>query len=142
VVIQPSVPLSPIEAEVQVTGTSNNFSLAVWTSFNNVASASTANLPKASRPVYKLFVVARIPGGQVVLVDTIATLNRNSEWQGLSFPVAEYLNGVSENSVQLIQILDKIDVSIISGSRIFVGYGIDDLEMLASGRFKLVYQIQ
>ena len=142
VVIQPSVPLSPIEAEVQVTGTSNNFSLAVWTSFNNVASASTANLPKASRPVYKLFVVARIPGGQVVLVDTIATLNRNSEWQGLSFPVAEYLNGVSENSVQLIQILDKIDVSIISGSRIFVGYGIDDLEMLASGRFKLFYQIQ
>lgn len=149
VIIQATVPPSPIQAEVQATGTRTNFSLAVWTSATAFApSAATLNRaatvqPAAKgRPVYKLFVLTLIPGGQVVLVDTIFTLNRNREWQGLSFPVAEYLNGVADNSVQLVEILDNLDVSIISGSKIYVGYGIDDQEMMASGRFRLVYQIQ
>ncbi len=152
VIIQATVPSSPIQAEVQATGTRSKFSLAVWTSATafapsgaSLASANRASsLPPAAkaRAVYKLFVMTLIPGGQLVPVDTIFTLNRNSEWQGLSFPVGEYLNGVTDDSVQLVEILDSLDVSVISGTKIYVGYGIDDLEMLASGRFRLVYQIQ
>ena len=148
VIIQATVPSSPIQAEVQATGTSNSFSLAIWTSFNAItpngatSRAGTVKSTGTGRATYKLFVVALIPGGQLVPVDTIVTLNRNSEWQGLSFPVAEYLNGVADNSVQLVEIFDKLDVSIISGSKIYVGYGIDDQEMIASRRFRLVYQIQ
>ncbi len=152
VIIQATAQQSPIQAEVQTTGTNDNFSLDVWTSASSITNGAVSNTnanrsviahPAAGgRPVYKLFVVAVIPGGKVVPVDSIFTLNRSSEWQGLSFPVAEYLNGVAENSVQLVEILDKLDVSIISGSKIFIGYGTDDQEMLASGRFRMVYQIQ
>ncbi|OYU45663.1 MAG: hypothetical protein CFE44_06320 [Burkholderiales bacterium PBB4] len=152
VLIQASAPASPIQAEVQATGTSTSFGLSIWTSATAVTpsaalggsarSAGNAHPTSTGRPVYKLFVVAVVPGGRVVPVDTIFTLNRNSEWQGLSFPVAEYLNGVADNSVQLVEIFDKLDVSIISGSKIFVGYGVDDQEMIASGRFRLVYQLQ
>ncbi len=156
VIIQATVAPTPIQAEVQATGTSTSFGLSVWTSATAVTpsavpnapvnararSANTAQPSATGRPVYKLFVVAVIPGGAVVPVDTIFTLNRNSEWRGLSFPVAEYLNGVAEDSVQLIEIFDKLDVSIISGTKIFVGYGLDDQEMITSGRFRLVYQLQ
>ena len=152
VIIQGLEASTPIQAEVQATGTSANFSLALWTSATVIApsdapnagarGAGTAHPAATGRPVYKLFVVTVVPGGKVVPVDTIFTLNRNGEWQGLSFPIAEYLNGVADNSVQLIEILDKLDVSIISGSKIYVGYGTDDQEMIAAGRFRLVYQIQ
>lgn len=145
VIIQATVASSPIQAEVQATGTSNNFSLSVWTSATTFAidtETARASSARAGRPVYKLFVIALIPGGMLVPVDAPFTLNRNSEWQGLSFPMAEYLNGVEDNDVKLVEILDKVDVSIISGSKIYLGYGVDDQEMIASGRFRLVYQIQ
>ena len=75
-------------------------------------------------------------------VPTIFVLDRSRTWQGVSFPVAEYLSGVAENSVQLIEIFDQLDVSIISGTKIYVGYGITDEEMIQSGRFRMVYQVQ
>ncbi|MBC7620816.1 MAG: DUF1566 domain-containing protein [Candidatus Saccharibacteria bacterium] len=152
VIILTTALVTPIQAEVQASGTNTNFSLAVWTSataqasgaapLNTAARAGFVQPAATGRPVYKLYVVALIPGGNVVPINTIFTLNRTSQWQGLSFPVAEYLNGVSDDSIQLIDIFDKLDVSIISGSKIFVGYGIDDQEMIATGRFRLVYQLQ
>lgn len=145
IIIQAAVPTSPIQAEVLATGTSTSFSLAVWTSFSALSQSAVTTrtaAPRSGRPVYKLFVISLVPGGKLVAVDTVLTLNRNSEWQALSFPVVEYLNGVAENSVQLVEILDKVDVSLISGTKFFIGYGIDDMEMIQSGRIRLVYQIQ
>jgi hypothetical protein len=145
VIIQASVPPSPIQAEVQATGTSTKFTLAVWTSVSDLQPSSLitrASTARSGRPHYKLVVISIVPGGKVALLDTVLTLNRNSEWQALSFPVVEYLSGVAENSVQLVEILDKVDVSLISGTKFFIGYGTDDLEMIRSGRFRLVYQIQ
>lgn len=145
IIIQAAVPTSPIQAEVLATGPSTSFSLAVWTSFSELSQSAVSTrtaAPRSGRPVYKLFVISLVPGGKLVPVATVLTLNRNSEWQALSFPVVEYLNGVAENSVQLVEILDKVDVSLISGTKFFVGYGTDDLEMIQSGRFRLVYQIQ
>jgi hypothetical protein len=69
-------------------------------------------------------------------------LDRNREWKGLSSPLAEYLSGVSDNSFQLVEIFDHLDANIISGTQIFVGYGITDEEMLSAGRYRMVYQIQ
>jgi hypothetical protein len=158
VIIQATASVSPIQAEVQATGTKTSFGLALWTSASSIAASaapkgpghasakSTGNAKPANtgRVFYKLFVAAVVPGGdgKLVPLDTVFTLNRNSDWQALGFPVAEYLNGVAEDSVQLIDIFDKLDVSIISGTKIFVGYGIDDQEMISSGRFRLVYQLQ
>jgi hypothetical protein len=57
----------------------------------------------------------------------------------LSFPLAEYLSGISLNARTdsvLVQILDAVDVSGIVGARIFVGYGVDENEMVAASRYR------
>jgi hypothetical protein len=142
---------SPLQAEVQVTGTSTNLGLVVWANINASsplsAPAGSSRVrgtvkPAADRPVYRVYVAALVPGGALLPSPTIFVLNRSRTWQGVSFPVAEYLSGVADNSVQLIEIFDQLDVSIISGTKIFIGYGITDTEMIESGRFRMVYQVQ
>lgn len=44
-----------------------------------------------------------------------------------------------ENSFQLLDLFDKLDVSMLSGTRILVGYGTSDQEMLAAGRYDVKY---
>jgi hypothetical protein len=137
-----------VQAEVETTGTQTDFGLSIWSSLNPSTGLGSlrpkgASTISATGPVsYKLFVVAVIPGGGVLANTTFFMLNRNSEWQFAGFPLAEYLAGISDNSFQLIQLFDHLDASLISGTKIFVGYGITDEEMLSSGRFKMVYQVQ
>ena len=151
VLIQAQEVPSLVQAEVQVTGTSSNLGLVIWANINpagTFAAPAGGNRtrgtvkPAAERPVYRVYVAALVPGGALLPVPTIFVLDRSRTWQGVSFPVAEYLSGVAENSVQLIEIFDQLDVSIISGTKIYVGYGITDEEMIQSGRFRMVYQVQ
>ena len=152
VIVQATEISTPVQAEVETTGTRSDFGLSVWTSLSPTTGAmapgSNARLKNgfqvaATSPVsYKLFVVAVIPGGGILPNTTIFMLNRNSEWQFAGFPIAEYLAGVADNSFQLVQIFDHLDASLISGTKIYIGYGITDMEMLESGRFKMVYQVQ
>ena len=85
---------------------------------------------------YKLYVLALI--GDSSAFQWIS-LDAKRNWAPLSFPLAEYLAGVSLNARTdsvLVQILDAVDVSGIIGARIFVGYGIDALEMVAASRYR------
>lgn len=151
ILVQAQEVFSPVQAEVQVTGTSTNLELVVWANIDTAGALDAPSggsrprgpvKPAADRPVYRVYVAALVPGGALLPSPTIFVLNRSRTWQGVSFPVAEYLSGVAENSVQLIEIFDQLDVSIISGTKIFVGYGITDMEMIESGRFRMVYQVQ
>jgi hypothetical protein len=152
VIVQATEVATPVLAEVETTGTRSDFGLSIWTSLTPTIGAmttgSSARLKNgfqvaATSPVsYKLFVVAVVPGGGILPNTTIFMLNRNSEWQFAGFPIAEYLAGVADNSFQLVQIFDHLDANLISGTKIFIGYGITDTEMLSSGRFRMVYQVQ
>jgi alpha-tubulin suppressor-like RCC1 family protein len=85
---------------------------------------------------YKLYVLALI--GDTTAFQWI-TLNATRNWTPLSFPLAEYLSGISLNARTdsvLVQILDAVDVSGIVGARIFVGYGVDENEMVAASRYR------
>ena len=91
--------------------------------------------------VYNLYVVALV-GSQTVSL--WAVLNEQHNWQALSFPLAQYLSGVSldaRTQSVLVQILDSVDLSGLAGARIFVGYGIDGQEMLSSKRYREVLTI-
>ncbi len=151
VVVQGQAFPTPIQAEVEARGTWENYGLSLWVSpdapaaANRLARAGSSGVgPAASgRPVYKLFVVASVPKGPLLAAPTFFLLNRSHEWQAtLGFPLAEYLSNVADNSFQLIDLFDQLDSTIISGTKIFVGYGITDEEMIQSGRFRLVYQVQ
>lgn len=152
VLIQATVVATPIQAEVETTGTQTDFGLSVWTSLSTgaiamsgpgaLASRTPTQIATTGQTSYQLFVVAMVPGGSAVASTTFFMLNRNTEWQLAGFPLAEYLSGVADDSSQLIEIFDHLDASLITGTQIFMGYGITDTEMLESGRFKLVYQVQ
>ncbi|MBK6593781.1 MAG: hypothetical protein IPG23_14170 [Burkholderiales bacterium] len=152
VLVQAIVAPTPVQAEVETTGSQADFGLSVWSTANGnttvmagpatVASRGGTQIAATDQASYQLFVIAVVPAGSAVASTTGFMLNRNSEWQLAGFPLAEYLSGVADNSYQLIEIFDHLDASLISGTQIFVGYGITDTEMLESGRYRMVYQVQ
>ena len=148
-VIQGQVLPTPVQAEVLATGTQKSLGLSFWVSPTapssaNLLAARSPVVPTAvGRPAYKLFVAAQVPAGPLLPTPAFFLLNRNHEWQRtLEFPLAEYLSNVDDNSFQLIELFDQFDATIISGTKLFVGYGVTDTEMIQSGRFRLVYQVQ
>jgi hypothetical protein len=104
--------------------------------------------PRPAAVGYNVYVVALVPGavvGQPAAPALIFLKSRVASWQGfLGFPLAEYLRGVSAdaNSTILVDILTNDDISLLVGTKFLIGYGLDDAEMLASGRFRLVYEVQ
>ena len=85
---------------------------------------------------YNLYVVALV-GNQTTFQWVALDAKRN--WGALSFPLAEYLSGVSLNARTdsvLVQIFDALDVSALVGARVFVGYGTDALEMVSANRYR------
>ena len=144
---------TPIQADVEARGTWENYGLSVWVSPQAPATANSVGAmpltargtvkPAGTRPVYKLFIAAAVPAGPLLPVSSVFFLDRSKSWQRtLGFPIAEYLSGVADDSFQLIDLFDQLDSTLISGTKIYVGYGVTDEEMILTGRFRLVYQIQ
>ena len=97
---------------------------------------------------YNVYVVAVVPGAAAGLPANppfIFLKSRVASWQNfVGFPLAEYLRGVSQdaNNTILVDILTNDDISLLVGTQFLIGYGLDDAEMLASGRFRVVYVVQ
>jgi hypothetical protein len=139
--IQATVTVTPtFQAEVEAAGTRSAYSLSLW--FNTAAISAPAQAGTfAGTQTYNLYVAAWVPAGSLLSVPTLFLLNRSKQWQALSFPLAEYLSAVAQNEWQLIELVANLDVSPLSGTLIYVGYGTSDKEMLDAGRYKIVYQV-
>ena len=102
---------------------------------------------RLARPSYNIYVVALVPGavtGQHDVPVTVWARGGVSNWGPyLGGPLAAYLSNVAANNDQalLIDILDSTDLSTALGTRFFLGYGTSTEEMLASGRFRMVYEV-
>jgi len=136
-----TVPVTPdFQAEVEVAGTRSAYSVSLWFNAAAVSALSQAGAFAATQ-TYKVYVAALVPAGSLVSVPTVFLLNRSNEWQALSSPLAEYLSGVAQNDWQLIELIAGLDISMISGTMIYVGYGTSDTEMIDAGRYRMVYQM-
>ncbi|OYT91120.1 MAG: RCC1 repeat-containing protein [Burkholderiales bacterium PBB3] len=116
-------------------------SLTLRTNVFGLLGASSAQRAAKASVGYNLYVVALV-GNQMAF--QWVSLDSKRNWRQLSFPVAEYLAGVSltaRTDSILINILDSVDVTALLGARIFVGYGLDALEMVATGRYREVMTI-
>ena len=120
---------APLRAEIEATGTRERYSLALW--------LAAANATRAGG--YRLYIAALLPPGPLVGEATWLLFNRSGQWQALSWPLAEYLSNVSESDAYWVELLDNFDARLISGTQLYVGYGSSDQEMLAAGRYRLVY---
>lgn len=126
-----AVSSTPLQLEVEATGPRSNYGLSAWV---RIPTATPAT--RATATAYNLYVVAILPDGSAQ--SGIYVLNRSKEWQGLSFPLPEYLTGVVDSRDYLIDIFEQIDSRLIEGTAIYIGYGTSDAEMLAQGRFRVL----
>lgn len=138
--------IPPFFTQTLRTGNSRQLSLSARVSLTdprlNIPTQRAATRTGAS---YNLYVVAILAGAVTQVVDTPRLWVRTSPgWAPFAtFPINEYLQGVAANSdgVLLIDILDSTDLSTAVGTRFYVGYGLNSEEMLAAGRYRLVYEV-
>lgn len=138
--LQQATSNTALQLEVEATGPRSRYGLSAWVRLP----ASTAPLQgdgfaartAAAVEGYKLFVVAVVPGGAAP--PSVYMLNRSKEWQGLSYPLAEYMTCIGESRDYLVDIFDQIDSRLIAGTAVYVGYGTSDTEMLAQGRYRVL----
>jgi hypothetical protein len=138
--------IPPFFTQTLKTGNSRQLTLSARVSLAD----ARLNIPNARTKVraagnYNLYVVA-VLAGSVTQVSGTPTLwaRASSGWSPfVTFPIAEYLRGVAANTdgVLLIDILDSTDLSTAVGTQFYVGYGVDATEMLANGRYRLVYEV-
>ena len=137
----------PFFSQTRKLGSSRRLQLS--TGIQLAAPAPTARSTHRPAAVgYNVYVVAVVPGavvGQAAGPSLIFLKSRVASWQNfVGFPLAEYLRGVSQdaNNTILVDILTNDDISLLVGTQFLIGYGLDDQEMLASGRFRVVYVVQ
>ena len=58
--------------------------------------------------------------------------------------MTSFLDGVALDRAAdrvLVEVLDAVDLSTLIGTRVYLGYGLDADEMLAAGRYRLIYEV-
>lgn len=101
----------------------------------------------AANDTYQMFVAGWVPGGRPGLsgsADTLFFKNAAANWEaygGGAMPA--YLSNVASTQVNSISmdIVANTDLSRLSGAQLYVGYGTSAEEMIAAGRFRLMYQV-
>jgi alpha-tubulin suppressor-like RCC1 family protein len=140
--------LPPFFAITQRSGSNRLLTLSSKLKLSPVAQPSqTIRGPRLAQTNYNVYVVALVPGaviGQPHVAMTVWARSGVSNWGPyVGGPLAAYLSNVASGNDQtlLIDILDSTDLSTAVGTRFFIGYGTSSDEMLASGRFRLVYEV-
>ena len=90
---------------------------------------------------YNLYVAALAGAGSTL---NWYQLNATKQWSSLSWPMAQFMSGVSLNSRTdsvVANIFQDMDVSQLIGSHIYVGYGTDANEMASAKRYREIMTI-
>lgn len=94
---------------------------------------------------FNLYVLAFVPGGadhpQPVIMQRLAT----GGWAQLTIPAAAVLRQAipqAPNVQVLIEVEKDSNLTFLTGTDIYIGYGLSEEEMLRAGRFRAVYRVQ
>uniref|UniRef100_UPI0035AF19A8 RCC1 domain-containing protein n=1 Tax=Chitinimonas sp. TaxID=1934313 RepID=UPI0035AF19A8 len=130
--------------------------LALGLEFRIPARTLSAPLAAASRHAttrnafsvtgYSVFVAASLPGSNQVL--TWWSLQPKAKypdltWDHLLFPLSAFLDNLSASDDALIttDIISNIDINLLAGANLYLGYGLSADEMLASGRYRTFFTV-
>lgn len=140
VIVQAKAEAPKLTAEVIATlNAKNEAKLQLW--FNSEAGATTRGGASRAGKKFKVYVAAMLPVGPLVGTPTYFILNRSREWNPLAWPLAEFLSGVNTGEWQRIELLDGVDMLLIAGAQILVGYGETEEDMMSNQRYRMVYQV-
>ena len=130
---------------VNPSGTFGNATLVVTLDLSRVLSGgSFAGLGQFAAG-YNIYIAALVPSGVLGLPSaTWFVLPATRGWVALGFPIAAYMEGLAQNATNsvTISIVQGMDISQLTGTEIYVGYGTTSEEMLAAGRYRGVYRAQ
>jgi hypothetical protein len=143
VFIAPSGALPPAAVQVNATGTFGNATLRV--TLDIVQALQTVPASGFAASTYNVYVIAVVPGAVLGLASPVIAIKARAGWGVLRFPVAPYLENVTQSAVNnqvVIDILANNDISSLVGTEIYIGYGTSDMEMLSAGRYRGVYKAQ
>lgn len=93
---------------------------------------------------YKVFVAAMVPAGISGILAGLYLLSRDGWSYYNGGPLREYVTNATLDATQhaFVSIVENADLRGLIGTRIFVGYGTSDDEMLATGRYREIYAVQ
>ncbi len=130
---------------VSPSGTFGNATLLVTLDLSQVlAGGAFAGLGQFAAG-YSIYVAALVPGGVLGLPSaTWFVLPATHSWALLSIPIAPYMEGLAQNATNsvTISIVQGMDISQLTGTELYVGYGTSSEEMLAAGRYRGFYKAQ
>lgn len=134
-------------AAVQVTpsGSFGSATLVVKLDLSKVLSAGLPAGEGQFAAGYNIYVGALVPAGVLGLPSTTwFAYPASKAWAPLGFPIAPYLEGISQDATNAVEIsiLQGMDVTGLVGAEIYIGYGISSDEMLEKKRYRGVYQVQ
>lgn len=120
-------------------GGASNFSLYALLDIGAGLMRSAAR----SEQGYKVYVVALLPSGALGMpVRSILAKNSVGNWGPAALPLDVFIQNAQLNAVDnqvVLQILLSADMTLLSGTEFYVGYGSSDVEMLEARRFRGVY---
>jgi len=97
---------------------------------------------RSDEGIYNVYVALVAPEGEIL---AWSQLDSESVWSSLTWPMLEYLEGVdldTNDDFLVIQILNSADASQLPGASIYLGYGLDPDEMVATERYRIILSIE
>lgn len=96
-----------------------------------------------AEPSYNVYVLALLPSGALGMpVRPVLVKNSGGDWGPAALPLNVFIQNAQLNAVDnqvVLQILLNADMTSLSGTEFYVGYGSSDVEMLEARRFRGVY---
>lgn len=135
--------IPPVLVKTYRQGADSNLSLGVQLF---LPASSSANRFAAAG--YNIYVAASLPAGnarQTVQWFVLQSQQqyRSPTWQGFSSPLAAYLENVSSSSSALVtlDVLANIDINLLAGAQLYIGYGLNADEMLQAKRYRAFFAV-
>ncbi|CAK0782149.1 hypothetical protein CCP4SC76_810014 [Gammaproteobacteria bacterium] len=88
--------------------------------------------------VYKAYGLIQQPSGLTIVYYNFDSNNRMVNWPGAG-PMVEWMNNANQNTVDnlFLQIMNTLPAPIVTGTKIYCGYGTSSDEMISSNRYRL-----
>ena len=139
-----------VVVESSSAGIQSNFSLDLYVYDKSPGTSCPPRIAGGRQPTcsgqpqpYLLFVAAVIPSGITFVPAGIYLLDADRQWTHyVGGPLPAFLEFTARGTPQQVSILDQLDLTGLSGTSLLVGYGLDDQEMLAAGRYWEVFVVQ
>lgn len=96
---------------------------------------------------YQLYVVAAVPlaaGAPMLWVSLQPKQEYSSPtWAGVSQPLAAYLQNITTTDTSLVEfdVLDNLDTTQLAGASLYLGYGLNQDEMIQSQRYRVFFVV-